>query len=218
MDDEEAQQIRRGYLAAISYMDEQVGRVLKELDRLELADSTVIVFWSDHGFHLGDHTLWAKTSNFELDARVPLLIVLPESLISSPAKESGSIVELLDLYPTLADLCGLPEPAGLEGVTLRPLIDGSSGSVKDAALTQHPRPAYYRDSMDAMGHSVRTPRWRYTEWTEVSSGDLIGAELYDHENDTTESVNRVDDPEFADEVRRHRELLRKLIGNGVQRP
>ena len=106
----EAQQVRRGYLAAISYLDAQVGRVLAELDRLQLAESTVIVFWSDHGFHLGEHTLWAKTSNFELDARVPLIIVPPKSMPGRVPTRSDAIVELLDLYPTLSDLCGLPIP------------------------------------------------------------------------------------------------------------
>ena len=104
------------------------------------AKNTVIVFWSDHGFHLGEHGLWAKTSNFELDARVPMIIV-------NPGQKSGGqtkgLVELLDLYPTLVDLCGLPKPKhDLEGVSLRPLLDGNADSVKMQALTWHPRPAY----------------------------------------------------------------------------
>ena len=181
----EAQEIRRGYLAAISYLDAQVGKVIAELDRLKLTDSTVIVFWSDHGFHLGDHTLWAKTSNFELDARVPLLIVPPKRLTAESPRKTDAIVELLDLYPTLADLCGLPKPSGVEGVSLRPILDGTKTSIKPAALSQHPRPAYFKEieSLRVMGHSIRTPKFRYTEWTDVSDGSLVGSELYDHSID-----------------------------------
>ncbi len=127
MTDEAAQEIRHGYLANISYLDAQIGKVLDELDRMRLSEKTVIVFWSDHGYHLGEHTLWAKTSNFELDDRVPLIIAIPDgSKIDQrhPPSSSGlkpgkpftekddllrsnnSIVELLDLYPTLVELCG----------------------------------------------------------------------------------------------------------------
>ncbi|MEL6106230.1 MAG: sulfatase [Planctomycetota bacterium] len=216
----EAQEIRRGYLAAISYLDAQVGRVIAELDRLELSESTVIVFWSDHGFHLGDHTLWAKTSNFELDARVPLLIVPPKHLTADSPRETDAIVELLDLYPTLADLCGLPAPGDVEGVSLRPLLDGTKPSIKPAALSQHPRPAYFKDieSLRVMGHSIRTPKFRYTEWTDVADGSSVGIELYDHTIDEAESVNRIDDPKYATELPRLRRLLRDLVGAGVRRP
>ncbi|MEO1524748.1 MAG: sulfatase [Planctomycetota bacterium] len=220
LEDAEAQEIRRGYLSAISYLDAQVGRVLAELDRLKLTDSTVIVFWSDHGFHLGDHTLWAKTSNFELDARVPLLIVPPKPLSDRSPAKTDAIVELLDLYPTLADLCGLPRPDGVEGVSLRPLLDGTVQQIKPAALTQHPRPAYFKeaDPMRVMGHSIRTPKFRYTEWSQVTDGELVGAELYDHSVDQAESVNQVDEPRYAAELPRLRRLLRDLVAEGVRKP
>jgi iduronate 2-sulfatase len=204
---EEAREIRHGYLAAISYMDAQVGKLLDELDRLKLTDSTLVVFWSDHGFQLGDHTLWCKTSNFELDARVPLIIAPPEG---STTKTTDAIVELLDLYPTITERCGLPVPDGVEGVSLNPLIDGKKKSVKPAALTQHPRPAYYGDSMQAMGTSLRTPRFRYTEWRSRDDNELIGAELYDHQIDPAESVNRVDAEPYARELPRLRQLLGDL--------
>ncbi|MCA9137672.1 MAG: sulfatase [Planctomycetales bacterium] len=208
----DAQELRHGYLAGISYMDAQVGRLLDELDRLDLTDNTLVVFWSDHGFQLGDHTLWCKTSNFELDARVPMIIAPPGGVAVG---QTEAIVELLDLYPTIANLCGLDIPGGQEGVSLKPLIDGTKSSVKPAALTQHPRPSYYGNSMKAMGHSIRTERFRYTKWQSVEDGSLVGSELYDHDIDPAESVNRVNDPRYADDLYRLKMLMVELAGKGV---
>ena len=112
--------------------------MLDELDRLKLADRTVIVFCGDHGCHLGEHTQWAKTSNFEYDARVPLMLSTPKS--TNSGQRTSSLVELLDLFPTLVELCGLPRPDGLEGISLVPVLNDVSKSVKPAAFTQHPRP------------------------------------------------------------------------------
>lgn len=210
----DAQELRHGYLAGVSYMDAQVGRLLDELDRLELTDSTLVVFWSDHGFQLGDHTLWCKTSNFELDARVPMIIAPPRGVA---VEQTDAIVELLDLYPTIADLCGLGIPDELEGVSLKPLMDGTKSSVKAAALTQHPRPAYYGDSMKAMGHSIRTDRFRYTQWRSTEDDSLVGAELYDHAIDSSESVNRADDPSYADEIPGLRAIMADLAGAAVSK-
>ncbi len=204
---EEALQLRHGYYAATSYVDAQVGKVVAELDRLALASSTIIVFWSDHGFHLGEHALWAKTSNFELDARVPLIIATPDH---PRGQRTHAIVELLDLYPTLADLCGLAAPAELEGTSLRPLLENPSGAVKKAAFTWHPRPAYPpRDSLpQAMGYSMRTPDFRYTEWRECATGRVLARELYDHRVDPDETVNVAGDPIRAAEV----DVLSKHLG------
>jgi len=116
---EAVREIRHGYLANISYFDAQLGKVLDELDRLQLAENTIIMFWSDHGYHLGEQSLWAKTSNFELDARVPLLIAAPGM---AQGTRTDSLVELLDLYPTLTELCGLPLPQGVEGASLVPVL------------------------------------------------------------------------------------------------
>jgi iduronate 2-sulfatase len=153
-----------------------------------LRENTVIVFWSDHGYHLGEHGLWAKTSNFELDARVPLIISSPDY---KPGQLSPAIVELLDLYPTLADLCGLDAPVELEGVSLRPLLDNPRGFVKQVALTQHPRPAYPANGEDPklMGYSICNSRYRYTEWRDFKSGEVLARELYDHNKDPAETRN-----------------------------
>ncbi|MBC8355589.1 MAG: sulfatase [Planctomycetes bacterium] len=187
--DAEVLELRHGYYAGISYLDAQVGKVLAELKRLQLDDDTVIVFWSDHGFHLGEQGLWCKTSNFELDARVPLIISTPEMRSEQRGTQSDSLVELLDLYPTLVDLCGLPEVSGMEGVSLRPVLNDSADTVKPAAYTQHPRPAYYKGKPDVMGCSVRTARYRFTEWRDFMTGKVVAKELYDHESDPGESRN-----------------------------
>ncbi|MEX2115117.1 MAG: sulfatase [Pirellulales bacterium] len=184
--------LRHGYYAATSYADAQIGKVLDALDQFDLRKNTIVVLWSDHGYHLGEHALWAKTSNFELDARVPLIIATPQH---PGDQRCAALVELVDIYPTLADLCGLPAPKQLAGVSLRPLLDDPAAAVKQAAITQHPRPAYYGDDepLVAMGYSMRTVRYRYTEWRAAGSaaddGHVVARELYDHEDDPAETVN-----------------------------
>jgi iduronate 2-sulfatase len=192
---EAIREMRHGYLANISYLDAQIGRVLDELDRLQLTDQTIVVFWSDHGFHLGEHSLWAKTSNFELDARVPLIIAHPKA--KAAGRTTRSLAELMDLYPTLTELCRLPRVKGLQGVSLSPVLSSHGKSVRRAALTQHPRPSYYRGAPEAMGYSVRTDRFRYTEWRDWKSGGTIARELYDHRADPDETRNVVADPNYA---------------------
>ncbi len=166
-----------------------------------------MLFWGDHGYHLGEHGLWAKTSNFELDARVPLILAPPAP--KHPGAVSGSLVEMVDLFPTLVDLCGLPVAPGLEGLSLAPLLEDPGASVKPAAFTQHPRPAYPdrtpRGRPEAMGCSVRTAAWRYTEWRDWDSGAVLATELYDHGTDPAELRNLAaapPDPAAFEEARR----------------
>lgn len=208
LSDAQVRAIRHGYLAATSYLDAQVGRVLDELDRLGIAERTVVVFWSDHGYHLGEHDLWAKTSNFELDARVPLIIAAPGvpggGRVATP-------VELLDLFPTLVELAGLPQPAGLEGESLVPLLHDPDANAEAVALTQHPRPAYFNtgegSAPEAMGYSVRSRSHRYTEWRDWQTGQMLARELYDHEADPWETVNLAGRPAERDILHRHAALL-----------
>ncbi|MCI0359846.1 MAG: sulfatase [Planctomycetaceae bacterium] len=206
---QQAAEMRHGYLAGISYLDAQVGKVLSALAKNGLTERTVIVFCGDHGYHLGEQGLWAKTSCYELDAHVPLLIVPPK--LSQAGKKSDALVELLDLYPTLIDLCGLPAPAGLEGTTLRKLLDDPAAAVKSAAFTQHPRPAYYdrteKGVPDAMGYSVRTAKARYTQWRDWQTGKLLAAELYDHTSDPREMTNLIDSPAAEPLLAEARRLL-----------
>ncbi len=208
---EQIKHLRHGYFADISFVDAQIGKVLDELDKLGLADSTIVVFWSDHGFHIGEQTLWAKTSNFELDARVPLIIRYPG--MKTAGQQSDALVELLDMYPTLADLAGLQAPDDLEGKSLRPVLENPTVEVRDAALTQHPRPPYGA-KIDVMGYSIRTPRYRYTEWRTFGSDEIVARELYDHQEDDIESDNIVDDPALVEQVQQLHKLLQEAIAGG----
>jgi iduronate 2-sulfatase len=198
--DDDIRELRHGHYAAISYLDAQVGKVLNELDRLNLQDKTIIVFWSDHGLHLGEHGLWSKTTCFELDTRVPLIIAAPDY---QGGQRTDALVELLDIYPTLADLCGLPAPAILEGMSLRPILKDPNTSVKSAAFSQHPRPPYCRRAdPQVMGYSIRTDRYRYNQWRDFQTGQVVARELYDHANDPRETVNLADREENAAIIRR----------------
>lgn len=202
-------EMRHGYLANISYMDAQIGKVLDALERLELVENTAIVFWSDHGYHLGEQTLFAKTSNFELDARVPLIIATPQ--MKTAGQKTEALVELMDLYPTLSELCGLPKPMGPQGVSLMPVLADSTATVREAALTQHPRPAYYDREPDKtpthMGYTIRSATHRYTEWRDWKTGETTARELYDHRSDPDETRNVAGETEQKDVVQKHAALL-----------
>ena len=196
---EQTAEMRHGYFANISYMDAQLGKVLDALDRSGVAESTIVVFVADHGFHIGEHSLWGKTSNFELDARVPLFIATPGS--QQAGMRTSSPTELIDLFPTLVDLCHLPKPAGLEGRSLAPVLRDPTAQLKPAAFTQHPRPAYYDREPSGqptiMGYSVRTDRVRYTEWRDWKSGEVTARELYDGATDPAEMRNAIDSPALS---------------------
>jgi iduronate 2-sulfatase len=206
---EQAAEIRHGYFANVSYMDAQLGKVLDALDKSGQAERTIVVFAADHGYHLGEHSLWAKTSNFELDARVPLMIAAPG--VSQSGKQTQSLAELVDLFPTLVELCGLPKAEGLEGASLAPILRDPSAAVKTAAFTQHPRPAYYdrlpTKTPTTMGVSVRTPQVRYTEWRDWKTGETVARELYDASSDPAETRNQVDSPALATAQRQAADLL-----------
>ena len=191
---------KRAYYASVSFLDAQVGRLLEALDRLKLTDSTVIVFWSDHGYLLGQHGQWMKMSLFEESARVPLLIAAPR--VRGNGQACGRTVELLDLYPTLADLTGLEAPKDLEGASLRRLLDDPAATWEKPALTQVTRP---RQGRRIMGRSIRTERWRYTEWADGTEG----TELYDYETDPGELANLAGRAEHAALIRGLSEQLRR---------
>ena len=188
-------ELSHGHLAAMTYLDTQIGKVLNELDALELRDNTIVVFWSDHGLHLGEHGLLRKTTVFDVDARVPMIISSPKH---RGGRRTSSLVELLDLYPTLADLCGLKPPANLEGNSLVPVLKNPNVVIKAAALTQTPRPNYPRGKMpQTMGYSIRAGHYRYTEWREFASGQVTARELYDHRKDPGETRNVIADSTHA---------------------
>jgi uncharacterized sulfatase len=193
---DQARECKQAYYAAISFVDAQIGKLLDTMDKHKLWDNTVVVFWSDHGYHLGEHGLWMKQSLFEESARVPLIIVAPG------AKGNGQVcartVEFVDLYPTLADLAGLTPPKNLEGASLKPLLDDPKKAWDRPAFTQVQRG-------NSPGYSVRTERWRYTEWDDGKKG----AQLYDHDADPHESKNLIDDAKYAKVVEEMKALVKK---------
>lgn len=214
--DDLRRQALQAYYASISFMDAQVGRVVDALDRNGLADNTVIVFTSDHGYHTGEHGLWQKMSLFEESSRVPLLVVAPG--ISKRGVIAKSPVSQVDLFPTLAELCGVRAPDNLQGQSLVPMLRDPTSVGRGWALTQVTRggaarpagatePAKGKKKQAAdrrfFGYSLRTDRWRYTEW----DGGKEGRELYDHAKDNREITNLADRPEHAETVRQLSEQL-----------
>jgi iduronate 2-sulfatase len=206
---EQAAEMRHGYFANIAFMDAQLGKVLDALDKSGVAQRTIVVFVADHGYHIGEHSLWGKTSNFELDARVPCFVQVPGT--ANAGKRTSSLAELVDFFPTLVDLCHLPKPDGLEGVSLVPILKNPAQTILPAAFTQHPRPAYYdrepSGSPQVMGVSVRTSRVRYTEWRDWKSGEATARELYDDANDPHEMKNAIDAPALAGPQQEAEKLL-----------
>ncbi|NBV85950.1 MAG: iduronate sulfatase [Verrucomicrobia bacterium] len=211
---EQALEWRRGYFANISYLDAQLGKVLDALDKNGLSENTIITFVGDNGYHIGEHELWGKTSNFEYDAHVPLLISVPGS--KNAGMTSASLSELVDLFPTLVELCRLPKPEGLEGTSLVPLLENPSAAFKPASFTQHPRPAYYDRVGDrlpqTMGYSVRTASVRYTEWVDWKTKAVVARELYHHAQDPGELKNCADDPAYREPQREAATLLHAQLG------
>jgi len=183
--DDLARQLKHGYYAAISYMDAQLGRVLDELDRLGLRDNTIIVLWGDHGWKLGEHDAWCKHTNCEHDTNAPLLVAAPG--LPQRGVRTNALVEFVDIYPTLADLAGLPLPAHLEGLSFKPVLERPDRSWKTAAFSQYPRSL---DGKPIMGYSMRTDRHRFTVWVQRNDHSKVAAvELYDHQNDPQENTN-----------------------------
>ena len=221
--------LRRGYYAAVSFVDFLVGEMMSELERLGLGDDTVIALVGDHGWQLGEHNIWGKHTNFELGTRVPLLI-------RDPTQKGGlrtqQLVESVDIYPTVARIAGLPMPDDVDGTDLSPLWKAPEQPVKPAAFSEYPRcPQDWRKPWEdttscvhtdrakftSMGYSVRDPNFRYTIWLPWDGDKLVGdfsakqnygVELYTHKGDdgtnfdTFENVNVASDPQYADDVKR----------------
>ncbi len=191
--DDLARQLKHGYYAAISYMDAQVGKVLDELERLGLHRNTIVILWGDHGWKLGEHDSWCKHTNTENDTNAPLLLSVPG--MKHAGTRTNGLVEFVDIYPTLADLAGLPLPAHLEGASFKPLLDNPQRAWKQAAFSQYPRS---NAGQQLMGYSMRTDRYRFTGWVHRKDHTKIEAiELYDHQVDPQENQNIAQRPEHA---------------------
>lgn len=179
-------QCLHGYLAAISYVDAGVGRLLEELDRLRLRDNTVVIFWGDHGYYMGEHGWWGgKHNNYEGATRAPLLVAAPGQ--KTAGQHSPALVEFVDIYPSLAELCGLPLTPGLEGKSFLPLLADPLRDWKTAAFSEYPKGGFH-------GIAMRTDRYRYVRWTDRQSR-TAAVELYDHQADPAENANLAGKPE-----------------------
>jgi iduronate 2-sulfatase len=183
-------QCLHAYLAAISYVDAQVGRLLATLEETGLAKNTIVVFWGDHGYYMGEHSWWGgKHNNYHGATRVPLLVAVPNQ--KSAGQHTRGFVELVDLYPSLAELCGLPAPrdaAGLEGTSFAPLLAEPNRPWKNAVFSQYPKGGH-------LGTAMETDRWRYVEWRDGAK--LVTRELYDHSVDPEENQNLAGRAEYA---------------------
>lgn len=199
-----------GYYATISYTDTQILQLLNELDRLDIRKNTIIVLWGDHGWHLGDHGLWNKHTNFE-EATHTLL------MMSVPGKKAGinltTQCEFVDVFPTLCDLTGLPVPKYLDGISLVPAINNPAVEIKEYAFSQYPR------GKDNMGYSIRTKRFRYTEWISgnfrtnkvYDPKGVVAREMYDYEKDPLETENILDKPEYQKDKNKMEQLFKDCM-------
>jgi arylsulfatase A-like enzyme len=188
--DETARKLIHGYYACVSYTDAQIGMLLDELERLELAENTIVILWGDHGWNLAEHGLWCKHSNFDTSTRSALILKVPGK---TKGARTEALAEYVDIYPTLAELCGLPLPDHLEGKSLNPLVEDPASSVNDFILTKW-----------QSGLTIKTPGFAYTEWS-TNKGIPIGSMLYDHRNDRQEIYNLAGNPAYegiTDSLRR----------------
>lgn len=195
LNDQRSRQLIHSYYACMSYVDAQFGRVVEELEKQDLMKDTIIVVWSDHGYHLGEQAMWGKSANFHLDTHVPLMIYTPDC--PGTGQTSPALIEYVDIYPTLTDLAGIDTPAYLEGTSLTPLLKSPGREWKTAVFAQYPR-------HDREGFVIQTRDFRYIEWRKRTGGgpvgEIVGRELYDHRENKIEAENLANQPEFADVV------------------
>ena len=188
--DAQTRELKHGYAASVSYADAQVGKVMAELVRLSLRENTIVVLWGDHGYKLGDYGLWCKHTNLELDTRVPLIVSAPGF---TSGTRSHALVEIVDIFPTVAQLTGGQIPESCDGLSLAGVLQDPSKGLRPFALSQYPRGKL-------MGYSLRDERWRYTEWVDLGSHQIVSQELYDHQETQTPTTNLAPDPRHADKI------------------
>ena len=209
--------LRHGYYACVSYIDTQVGKLLETLEQLGLEDETIVVLWGDHGFAIGEANRWCKGTNFELDTRVPLIVRVPQ--MKHPGMASDSLVELVDIYPTLAELNGLKPTWPLDGRSFKPILDDPAAPGRKFVRSQFARP-FKKSDPEIMGYSIRTSKYRYGRWIDFENRQTIAEELYDYGDPGSvtirqayriENTNRVSHPAMSGVLHDMRGLLDKQL-------
>lgn len=200
-------QLKHGYYACVSYTDEQIGRLLKSLKENGLDENTIVILWGDHGWKLGEHGMWCKHTQFELDNHVPLIMKVPGK--SKPSLKTDAFVEFVDIYPTLCELAGLELPGHLQGTSYAPVIKNPNRPWKEGAITVWPNGNRNSNNF-VMGYSIQTERYRYTEWIKNDTGELMARDLFDHQTDPDENVNISNKPENQEII----DGLSKLLAKG----
>ena len=188
LSDAQTRELKHGYAASVSFADAQVGKVLGELDQLGLRKNTIVVLWGDHGYKLGEYGAWCKHTNLELDTRVPFIVSAPSF---AGGERSDSLIEMVDVFPTLAKLTGGDIPDSCDGKSLEAILSKPTTSIRTFALSQYPRGT-------TMGYSLRNERWRYTEWFNSKSKKVVARELYDHQMSSLANQNLASDPKHAE--------------------
>ncbi|MBN1124848.1 MAG: sulfatase [Sedimentisphaerales bacterium] len=194
-------QCLHGYLAAVSYIDAQVGHLLDTLAETGLEKNTLVILWGDHGYYMGEHGWWGgKHNNYEGATRAPLIVAVPGQ--KNKGGKSDALVEFVDIYPSLVEICGLPEPVGTEGTSFRRLINDPKAAIKDSGCSWYPKGGY-------QGVAMRTDRWRFVEWRR--DGRPTVYELYDHRSDPQENQNLANRSEYAETIRVLSAMLHKKL-------
>ncbi|MDP6519576.1 MAG: sulfatase, partial [Planctomycetota bacterium] len=206
LDEALAAKLHQGYLACVSYMDALVGQLMATLERLDLRENTIVCLWGDHGFHLGDNSLWCKLTNYEAAVRVPLIISAPGGYPRNT--RSPRLVELVDLYPTLCELAGLPIPEYCEGLSMVPLLSDPALPWKPAAFSQIPVNDPERGR--GLGRTLCNERYRLLEWRFDDTKGPVAFELYDYQADPQGKRNVAGEPSYATAL----QTMRDLLGRG----
>jgi iduronate 2-sulfatase len=210
-------ELRHGYYAGISYIDAQIGKLLDELKKEGLMNNTVIILWGDNGYHLGELDLWCKATNFEADTRVPLIISAPGQ--KNKGSHTNGLVELVDIYPTLAELAGLQVSKELDGISMVPLMKETERPWKKAVFSQFPRPWMYKKEPQVMGYTIRTKDFRYTEWQDFKDGTVKATELYNYQTSRFEEKNLAQSDQYKEVKLRMKQLLhdgwKKALPDGI---
>lgn len=218
IDDKTSLNLIRGYYAATSFVDEQLGKLLDALQENDLLDNTIIVLWGDHGYKLGEYGEWCKHTNVELDTRASLFIYAPWMKGGIKTK---SLAEFVDIYPTLCDLANLQKPNHLQGKSLLSILKNPDKKVNKVAISQYPRalkPGEDYRKMELMGYSMRTDKYRYIRWQKYESPhEVIAVELYDFSGGNVHDVNLAEKPEYKKEVARLDKILTKELSKYISK-